>query len=397
MLQKLNNSLDKITKFEEISCPICSSHTYNEIYCRDYNIWCNGVEYLWQAQQVVCTLCGMIFTNPQPSDDIIHWFYEGDLRFGIYPGYFREKQLAFFERYTKKHSTLFDIGAYNGDFLYLAQKKGYKIFGIEPAAEAVDEAREKYDINIHKGFFDKTFVKKYPRQYDVITIRHVLEHVKDPIEFLRLAMKITQPGGYIYIEVPDASNPFVSNIADFFSLQHLQYFTPKSLQNITAVTGITMVAMEQINEPPILRVLIKNEHSSQKIVNEYEINRNLIKNYDKKRQKFLSQLRSRINSNVTQVAIYGAGSHTLQLLQLGLLKGINVNKIIDSNPKKWGTLFEGLHVEKPEDLKDIRYPVLISSYDFQEEISESLSKQFPHLEQIKLYDNVVSYNMSKTQ
>ena len=46
----------------------------------------------------------------------------------------------------------------------------------------------------------------------------------------------------------------------------------------------------------------------------------------------------------------------------------------------------------PEILKNCKYSVLISSYDSQEEISSYLLNEFPSIKQVKLYNNVISYN-----
>jgi SAM-dependent methyltransferase len=39
-------------------------------------------------------------------------------------------------------------------------------------------------------------------QFDVIILSHVLEHVSEPAGFLKSAVDLLKPGGYIYIELP---------------------------------------------------------------------------------------------------------------------------------------------------------------------------------------------------
>lgn len=42
----------------------------------------------------------------------------------------------------------------------------------------------------------------------------------------------------------------------------------------------------------------------------------------------------------------------------------------------------------PEILKDCKFPVLISSYSSQEEISDFILENYPDIEQVKLYDEL---------
>lgn len=207
---------DKIS-YEIIDCPICSSIDHDEVYQKEYRLWNEGKMFLWVSHLVICKDCGMIFTNPQPTETIIEWFYASDIRFGKQSDYFRKSQISFLkENTTADCRTIFDIGAFNGTFLNMAREKGYIVSGIEPSEEAVNDARKLFDLKIVKGFFGGNFVKSFDSKFDIVTIRHVLEHVRDPITFLKLVIKITEPGKYIFIEVPDSTNPFAENIAEFF-------------------------------------------------------------------------------------------------------------------------------------------------------------------------------------
>ena len=184
---------------KEINCPLCNSIDHERIYKKEYKIWNKGKCFKWIAQQVICRECGMIFTNPQPTNKALKWFYESDTRFGKHLRYFKDTQLDFIQKNTPKNcKTIFDIGAFEGIFLEIAKSRGYTVFGIEPSAEGVDRAMKEYKIKIVKGFFNKEFLNNFNSKFDIITIRHVLEHVQNPVDFLKLAIKITNPCRYIY-------------------------------------------------------------------------------------------------------------------------------------------------------------------------------------------------------
>ncbi len=84
--------------------------------------------------------------------------------------------------------------------------------------------------------------------------------------------------------------------------------------------------------------------------------------------------------------------YTSQLFSTNLLDNIKVEAIIDSDTKKWGRGFFGFSIQPHSVLRNLGGTVLISSYDSQEETSKFLSKNYPNIKQIKLYDKVVGYN-----
>ena len=147
--------------------------------------------FVWPAQQVVCKRCGMIFTNPQPTSATLKDFYESDLAYQSDDDssrYFRHQQLEFIRSHASKDCrSVFDIGASNGAFLDIAKSKGYVVTGVEPSSAGVQEAERKFGIRMAEGFFDRKFVGSCKERYDIVTIRHVLEHIRNPVPFLRLA------------------------------------------------------------------------------------------------------------------------------------------------------------------------------------------------------------------
>jgi SAM-dependent methyltransferase len=67
--------------------------------------------------------------------------------------------------------SLLDIGAGTGDFLNIAEQKGWKINGVEPNKNARDLAASKNVI------LKETLKEFTGNKFDVITLWHVLEHL----------------------------------------------------------------------------------------------------------------------------------------------------------------------------------------------------------------------------
>ncbi len=383
-----------------INCPICGSKDFEVVYEKLFKVPIGNEFYFWNTEQVICKDCGMVYTNPQPTKTTLSLYYKNVYNlFGRASTGSRRSQLEFLiMNIPESINTIFEIGPFDGTFLNLAKKEGFKVFGVEPSVEGVNRAKKQYNINLDNDFFDdkyvESFVEEKQEKFDVTCFFHVLEHIQNPLNFLELVRKITKTGGYIFIEVPDAKKPNAENIADFFSIEHIMHYTENSLENIAYVLGLDIIAVEKPQDINVIRMILKNsskEANGEILFNDFEKNKKIVKDYIQKRSKFLEIIKEKL-AEVKTVIIYGAGMHTSQMIGEGLLENINIEAIVDSDVRKWRNNFFNYTISSPEILKNCKFPVLISSYDSQEEISNFISKNYPNVKQIKLYDKVISYN-----
>ena len=134
-----------------------------------------------------------------------------------------------------RFNTVFDIGASTGYALSEYKNIGYIVNGIEISHSGVVKAKEIYGIDLYEGTFEN-YVLEYPNEkYDLITLSHVLEHINEPIEFVKNINKINNK--YVYIEVPCLSERIENEPYGFFAEEHLNYFTVQSLNELMKVCG----------------------------------------------------------------------------------------------------------------------------------------------------------------
>jgi hypothetical protein len=72
-----------------------------------------------------------------------------------------------------------------------------------------------------------------PLSFDVVTIWDVLEHVPNPVEFLRLAGCFVKPEGFLFANVPNLDSVqarFLGRKWPLLLPEHLNYFNSDSLQ-----------------------------------------------------------------------------------------------------------------------------------------------------------------------
>ncbi|WP_340064130.1 class I SAM-dependent methyltransferase [Ascidiimonas aurantiaca] len=140
----------------------------------------------------------------------------------------RKRQLI--EYLNKGPGTLLDIGAGTGDFLYTCQRKGWKITGVEPNAEARKRSEEK-GVPLYgsaKAIKNQTF--------DVITLWHVLEHVPDVKKQIRELKKLLAVNGTLVVAVPNFKSYDASHYKEFWAAydvpRHIWHFSKRSLHCI---------------------------------------------------------------------------------------------------------------------------------------------------------------------
>jgi SAM-dependent methyltransferase len=77
------------------------------------------------------------------------------------------------------------------------------------------------------------------QSFDAIVAFHVLEHLVDPIAFIRWAAQVLKPNAHLIIEVPDAGSTWSTR--NFVHPAHLTYFT-----SITLRRGLQSVGLDVI-------------------------------------------------------------------------------------------------------------------------------------------------------
>ena len=71
--------------------------------------------------------------------------------------------------------SIIDIGCGNAGLLHLAREAGWEVTGMELSAPAAKAIKEKQNIDVIVGNFLE-YENLDDRQYDVVVLRHVLEH-----------------------------------------------------------------------------------------------------------------------------------------------------------------------------------------------------------------------------
>jgi 2-polyprenyl-3-methyl-5-hydroxy-6-metoxy-1,4-benzoquinol methylase len=86
--------------------------------------------------------------------------------------------------------------------------------------------------------------KEFKKTFDIIIMRHVLEHLLDPITILGKIKYVLKDNGSLYISVPDMFNPINPLNGYFFRAVHLYYFCHETLLSTTHKAGLKPVELK---------------------------------------------------------------------------------------------------------------------------------------------------------
>ena len=135
-----------------------------------------------------------------------------------------------------------EIGCNDGSFLERLRAAGFRrTLGIEPAQGLAGEARGR-GFGVVGAYFADTVVRELLAEHGpvrAVVCRHTLEHVPDPLTFMRdIGACLDAAGGLALIEVPDgAVIPDEMNVQELWD-EHLHYFAPGNLARLINVAGL---------------------------------------------------------------------------------------------------------------------------------------------------------------
>jgi 2-polyprenyl-3-methyl-5-hydroxy-6-metoxy-1,4-benzoquinol methylase len=156
--------------------------------------------------------------------------------------------LAEIRRYSgqQQNGRLLEVGCGDGDFLVSAESEGWQVTGVEYASAACAKVRARLKRGeVHCGELQQIALPT--ELFDLCVLSDVIEHVRDPLSFLREVHRVLKPGGSLFIATPSIdswSARFMKQKWMEFKAEHLLYFDRQTLQTALAKTGFREVIVE---------------------------------------------------------------------------------------------------------------------------------------------------------
>ena len=149
-----------------------------------------------------CQACGFRFFDPDLAGQSA-FYADLQRQMGVYYSASRpEFEWALKVAQREGFQSVLDAGCGTGAFLDLARSRGLKTQGLETNPLASESCRQK-GHPVFSGYL-ADYSRSHPEaRFDLVTAFQVVEHVPDPVSFLREAAALARPGGGIVIGVPN--------------------------------------------------------------------------------------------------------------------------------------------------------------------------------------------------
>jgi len=262
------------------SCPLCDGEGVEAFLGRDQLMGLPG-EFTYRE----CASCGALYQAPLPDTQTIASFYPDSYLDHDQPpvtkpfGWLRRGVLASRYGYTALVNNGFqrvvgwlagvvfyrdeisfnqggpalDVGCGNGKFVQKLAALGWQARGVE-FSESAAKAGISAGLDISIGTLEEA--EFAAESFNLISARHLLEHLPDPKQFMAEIYRLLQPGGRLLIRTPN-SNALGRRWfgADWYACdppRHLILFAPSNLREIARQAGLQEVVCKTFTSPKII-------------------------------------------------------------------------------------------------------------------------------------------------
>lgn len=225
--------------------------------------------------------CGLLMTDPQPVGETLAAFYDTDayythaprrgwkaaLRAAAQRAQMRgvgarlrlwAEDVLGRERFARRLAPhdfplarglrLLDFGCGDGAAVVACRRLGLDAVGVEPDARAREVARQA-GAAVYDSLASLDAANPRAR-FDRIQLKHVLEHLPDPVGTLRALADRLADGGRMLIAVPNAESLQAEMFGEYWigydMPRHLWHFTRETLGRLVERAGLRAVSMQTV-------------------------------------------------------------------------------------------------------------------------------------------------------
>lgn len=340
---------------------------------------------------VCCNSCGFIYADPAATQEEYNRFYSDWSKYddaatstGSGVSKCDRERLKVVARELRDtlpalNLRILDAGCATGGLLAALKDEGFTaIAGMDPSPRCARACQEQ-------GF--ETYVGTVagpppgmPR-FDCVVLSHVLEHVFDIPAFFDFVAKLLLPGGYLYLETPDASRYVDFLYAPFqeFNTEHINHFSKVSLGNAAARFGFEpMVVRQKVIQTsedqyyPAVFGIFRRDDRKRRSFERDQVLPKAIGEYVRQSEMLMQQIDCALKLQLAgqdTIILWGAGQLAMKLLDLPSLRVKNVVAVVDSNPTLHGKRLGKAPVIPPQALTNRAAPIVIATLLHQDEIA----------------------------
>ena len=318
----------------------------------------------------VCHSCGFIYNTVFDASAMQYEAgYENALHFSSrFREYAENLAKRLVDKYDLRQKRILEIACGDGYFLrFLCELGNNRGIGFDPSY-VEDPSKENTCSNV--AIIPDYYGEQYAhRQADLVCCRHALEHVPDPVAFLRTIRRSIAKcrDTAVFFEVPNAL--FILRDLSVWDIiyEHCSYFSPPSLVQCFRAAGFHVVCVREEFEGQFLSVdatladdACRQSAAETKGVAELvQITEKCARCFDQKLEHWRARLDA-FRRAKRRVAVWGSGSKGVTFLNM--MKGtVAADLVVDVNVRKEGRFVAGAgqEVVSPTFLLDYRPDIII--------------------------------------
>jgi SAM-dependent methyltransferase len=235
-----------------MDCPVCESKHHSSVASK------NGYEIHR------CPDCGLLFIHPFPSPGELSDFYSNYHKSKQYG----DKIASKIKRARKRirslgrsnGRTLLDVGCNLGFATEAGRSLGYRATGIDIDEDAVERAKVAFpECDFRPVSIDA--LAQGGEKFDTIYCSEVIEHLVDPLDFLKNIKSVMKNHGVLFMTTPDVGHyslpKKIGKLVEWTTFrppEHLLYFDRKSLGILFKKAGFHDVKFK-FSFKPTLKVI----------------------------------------------------------------------------------------------------------------------------------------------
>jgi SAM-dependent methyltransferase len=374
-------------------CPICGAAQRRVFFHQEFAAVDQATP-VTGYDVVVCGQCGGAYADGVPDQGAFDRYYRDMSKYeyaqrGGAESEYDERRLALIADIIAPHLPspdvrILDVGCASGRLLANIRDRGFAhVTGLDPSGSCAAAAARLYAVDVRTMTLAE--IARSGQRFDVVIMVGVLEHLRDLDEAFDHLRALLPIAGLLYVEVPD-----VTAFADWpnapyqdFSTEHINFFSPVSLDNLMLRHGFTRVFQERNHREQSYRTVMSNLSA---VYRRAEVSPQGKRQFDPDSatglERYLSQcatdderLRAQIDALVDggrRIIVWGIGTHTSRLMATSRLSQADIVAFIESNSRYHGKTWHGRPILAPASLKNHDEAVLISSRVFEKEIADQI-------------------------
>jgi SAM-dependent methyltransferase len=190
---------------------------------------------------VFCETCGLVFNCRFDSHALdYNAQYDNSLNYSpTFRGYAKSLAQELIGRYKLHSKKIIDIGSGKGEFLRLLCREGdNEGVGYDPSYSG--DGEKMAGVRFVQDYYGGAYASE---PVDFVCCRHVLEHIPEPLAFLKGLRQTLQRCGEVamYFETPNGQSVFSGPGMWDIIYPHVSYFTEDSLRALFEQSGFTVL------------------------------------------------------------------------------------------------------------------------------------------------------------